>query len=191
MQGFLENSTFIDWQESSVAAKAATLASQAGQGVETVARACFEFVRDEIKHSVDYQLNPITCRASEVLKYKTGFCYAKSHLLAALLRANEIPCALIYQRLRLKRGAYVLHGLNSVYLKPHGWYRIDARGDGNGLVSRFAPPTEQLPFKADDCGEQIFETRFSKPLEEVISVLTKGKHWSEVSDNLPDNASLT
>jgi transglutaminase-like putative cysteine protease len=190
MHEFLENSSFIDWQESSVAAQAAALACQSGGEVEAVAQACFEFVRDEIKHSVDYELNPVTCRASDVLKHKTGFCYAKSHLLAALLRANEIPCALIYQRLRTKRGTYVLHGLNSIYLKPHGWYRIDARGNGNGLVSKFAPPTEQLPFKPTDPGERIFETRFSRPLEEVISVLASGEDWSEVSANLPDNASL-
>lgn len=26
--------------------------------------------------------NPVTCRASEVLVHGTGYCYAKSHLLA-------------------------------------------------------------------------------------------------------------
>lgn len=190
MQEFLEHSTFIDWHEASVSAHAATLACRAGQDAEAVARACFEFVRDEIKHSVDYELNPVTCRASDVLTYRTGFCFAKSHLLAALLRANGIPCALIYQRLRLKRGTYCLHGLNSVYLEPHGWYRIDARGDREGLTSGFAPPTERLPFEPSDPGERIFATRFERPLEAVVSVLTKGRDWSEVSANLPDNDSL-
>jgi hypothetical protein len=41
-----------------------------------------------VKHSGDYQLNPVTCSASEVLAADTGFCCAKSQLLAALLRAN-------------------------------------------------------------------------------------------------------
>jgi hypothetical protein len=58
---------------------------------EALEKACFEWVRDEIRHSYDYQMNPVTCRASDVLEYKTGYCFAKSHLLAALLRANQIP----------------------------------------------------------------------------------------------------
>jgi transglutaminase-like putative cysteine protease len=190
MQEFLESSSFIDWATASVAAQAIALAELARGDEETITRTCFEFVRDEIKHSVDYQLNPITCRASDVLRYKTGFCYAKSHLLAALLRANKIPCALIYQRTKLDSKVYCLHGLNSVYLKPYGWCRIDARGEQRGLVSLFSPPAEHLPFPPSEPGERIFETRFSKPLEEVVSVLTQGTDWAEVSANLPDNASL-
>lgn len=173
-----------------MAAQATVFASEHGQDGEALVRACFEFVRDDIKHSVDYQLNPITCRASDVLKYKTGFCFAKSHLLAGLLRANGIPCALIYQRTKLARGTYCLHGLNSVYLEPHGWCRIDARGNRDGLDARFAPPAEHLPFAPSDPGERIFETRFSRPLDDVVSVLTNGKTWQEVSDNLPDNDTL-
>ncbi len=174
-----------------MAAQAATLAGAHGRDDEALADACFAFVKDEIKHSVDYQLNPITCRASDVLQHGTGFCFAKSHLLAALLRANGIPCALIYQRTRTSQGGFILHGLNSLYLKPFGWVRIDARGEREGLVSSFAPPVEQLPFKSKYLGECIFETRFSRPLEEVVSVLMNGKTWQEVSANLPDNSSLT
>ncbi len=191
MQEFLENSPYINWQEPSVAAQAAALAGPLGQNDEAVVGACFEFVRDDIKHSVDYQLNPITCRASDVLKYKTGFCFAKSHLLAALLRANGIPCALIYQRMKLTQRSYCLHGLNSVYLEPHGWCRIDARGNWAGLDAKFAPPAEHLPFKPSGPGERIFETRLSRPLKEVVNVLTNGDTWQEVSANLPDNPSLT
>jgi len=50
---------------------------------QDIARACFEWVRDEVRHSVDYRLDPVTCSASEVLQERTGFCYAKSHLLGA------------------------------------------------------------------------------------------------------------
>ena len=46
---------------------------------------CFEYVRDQIKHSYDYRCGPVTCIASEVLQYQTGYCYAKSHLLAAFV----------------------------------------------------------------------------------------------------------
>ena len=83
-----------------------------------IAKSCFEWVRDEIKHSWDYKKNPVTCKASDVLKHGTGYCFAKSHLLAALLRANSIPAGLCYERLSIHDdGApYSLHGFNAAYL---------------------------------------------------------------------------
>ena len=84
MQKFLESSQFIDWEQIEVLEKAQLIAGDK-QDQELIAKACFNFVRDEIKHSWDYQLNPVTCKASDVLKHGTGYCYAKSHLLAALL----------------------------------------------------------------------------------------------------------
>ena len=100
MQAFLHPSDFIDWRQPQVLAKARALAR--GQpSAEAIARACFEFVRDGITHSWDAQQNPVTLRASEVLSQGTGYCYAKSHLLAALLRANGLPAALCYQRLTI------------------------------------------------------------------------------------------
>jgi transglutaminase-like putative cysteine protease len=107
-----------------------------------IAKACFEWVRDEIFHSCDYRMNPVTCRASDVLQHKTGYCFAKSHLLAALLRANQIPAGFCYQRLSVDdRGApYSLHGFNAIYLAEFGWYRVDARGNKAGVNARFTPP---------------------------------------------------
>src|SRR5688572_479096 len=115
MQEFLASTAVIDWQRPDVAALARRLAADSASAT---AQRCFEWVRDEIKHSGDYQLNPVTCAASEVLHAKTGFCYAKSHLLAALLRANRIPAGLCYQRLSQDESgrSFCLHGLNAVYL---------------------------------------------------------------------------
>ncbi|WP_239649943.1 transglutaminase-like domain-containing protein [Methylocucumis oryzae] len=137
---FIAPNSVIDWQHPLILAKARQLAE--GENDEVViARRCFEFVRDEIKHSWDYRLNPVTCLASDVLRYGTGFCYAKSHLLAALLRANQIPAGLCYQRLRLDpdTNSFCLHGLNAVYLKRYGWYRIDAHGNKPGVEAAFLP----------------------------------------------------
>ena len=105
--------------------------SIAATGVEQTVQNCFVYVRDEIKHSSDFKMNPVTCRASDVLKYQTGYCYAKSHLLCALLRANKIPAGLCYQRLSVDGigPPFCLHGLNAVYLPKHGWYRIDPRAE--------------------------------------------------------------
>ena len=119
---FLESTDVIDWRHPSVLARARELVRDA-RDPAGVARRCFEWVRDEIKHSADHGLKPVTCSASEVLLEGSGFCYAKSHLLAALLRANGLPAGLCYQRLSLDGGGapFCLHGLNGVWLSDTGW----------------------------------------------------------------------
>src|SRR5262245_55479950 len=93
MEDYLRATAIINWTHPAVRALAESLA--AGQDSPTeIARRCFVWVRDQIYHSVDYQLNPVTCAASDVLAARTGFCYAKSHLLVALCRANGIPAGL-------------------------------------------------------------------------------------------------
>lgn len=147
MQAYLASTTCINWEHPSIKAKAAEFAA-AAHSQENLVRRSFEFVRDGIKHSWDYKLNPVTCVASDVLKHGTGYCYAKSHLLAALLRANGIPAGLCYQRLTVGADGppFCLHGLNAVYLKDFGWYRIDPRGNKPGVKAAFCPPREQLAF---------------------------------------------
>ena len=153
-----------------------------------IAKSCFEYVRDEIRHSNDYQMNPVTCRASDVLKYKTGYCYAKSHLLAALLRANNIPAGLCYQRLTIENDTppYCLHGLNAVYLPDYGWYRIDARGNKEGVTAEFTPPVERLAFPIVMEGEADFREIWPEPLPVVVEVLESSASIQEVAKNLPD-----
>ena len=115
-----------------------TLQGATGDAVE-VARLCFLWVpRDHIQHSRDFRRDEATCSASEVLAAGAGWCYAKSHLLGALLRANGIPAGFCYQRLsKDDSGApYSLHGLNAVYLPRFGWYRVAARGNKPGMNAR-------------------------------------------------------
>jgi transglutaminase-like putative cysteine protease len=100
LEPFLRATAVIDWSQPEILALARELSRGAVLPV-VIARRCFEWVRDEIPHTVDYRLDRITCSASEVLRHRTGFCYAKSHLLAALLRANGIPTGFVYQRLAL------------------------------------------------------------------------------------------
>lgn len=187
MQLYLQSSAYIDWQHPAVLAKARELAAGSSDQIE-IARRCFEFVRDEIRHSWDYRLNPVTCKASEVLEHGTGFCYAKSHLLAALLRANAIPAGLCYQRLSLEGNGepYCLHGLNAVWLPDYGWYRIDPRGNKPGVDARFCPPVEQLAFSTDDKLEADLPEIRPEPLPVVVTVLTSATTVEEVYRNLPD-----
>ncbi|HEY9828985.1 MAG TPA: transglutaminase family protein [Stenomitos sp.] len=187
MEEYLQTSEVIDWNHPAILALAQTIASE-HKTSEAIAKACFEWVRDEIHHSYDYQMNPITCRASDVLQYKTGYCYAKSHLLAALLRANGIPAGFCYQRLSINdQGApYCLHGFNAVYLPEVGWYRVDARGNREGVDAQFTPPQERLAFKIQVSEEADFPAIFSKPLQVVVEALQAQSTWDEMLRNLPD-----
>ena len=135
---FLASSDVIDWEHPKVNAMAASLRNEVDDPVR-VARRCSEWVRDEIQHTVDFDRSEVTCSASEVLRVGTGFCYSKSHLLAALLRANQIPAGFCYQRLGTN-GMFCLHGLVAVHLPSHGWYRVDCRGDKEGIATDFSPP---------------------------------------------------
>lgn len=184
---YLQSSDFIDFDHPAVAGKAKELAAGC-KTEEQLAERCFLFVRDEIKHSGDFRLNPVTCRASDVLLEGNGWCYAKSHLLAALLRANGLPAGLCYQRLSLdgKAPPFCLHGLNAVFLKQYGWYRIDARGNKPGVEAAFCPPVEKLAFPIAIEGEADLPEIWTEPLPVVVRALTENETVEQVYRNLPD-----
>src|SRR5688572_22008652 len=194
MQTYLSPSPIIDFTHPQVAARAAELrvATACGKfSALATARACFEFVRDQIAHSGDIRSDAVTLKASEVLEQGTGWCFAKSHLLAALLRANGLPAALCYQRLQKDgQGAYTLHGLNAVYLPEHGWYRCDPRGNKPGVDAQFTPPVEHLAWSAYDTGEFNFSGRYAEPQAAVVSCLRDNTNYQQVFDNLPDLTAL-
>lgn len=187
MQEYLACSRYIDWQHPAITQKAQALTA-GSTSVEDKVKKCFEFVRDDVKHSWDYQLNPVTCKASDTLIHGTGFCYAKSHLLAALLRANHIPAGLCYQRLTIAddRPPFCLHGLNAVFLPEHGWYRLDARGNKPGVSAQFCPPHEKLAFDYVMQGEGMFPQIWAEPMDVVVSCLESANTFQSVADNLPD-----
>lgn len=187
MDAYLQATDVINWTHPNVLALAKHLISDHQTPAE-IAKICFEWVRDEIRHSVDYRLNPVTWRASDVLRHKTGYCYAKSHLLAALLRANEVPVGFCYQRLSMNDTGppYCLHGLNAVYLPEFGWYRIDARGNKADVNAQFTPPQEQLAFKIQCSEEADFSAVLPEPLDWVVTALQSHSTWDDMARNLPD-----
>ncbi|MCK4865901.1 MAG: transglutaminase family protein [Gammaproteobacteria bacterium] len=191
MKEYLEVSEYIDWDNPAILELAKKLAADKKKDID-VAKSCFEWVRDEIKHSWDYKMNPVTCKASEVLKHGTGYCFAKSHLLAALLRANNIPAGLCYQRLSINDdGApYSLHGFNAVFLQDIGWYRVDPRGNKEGVDAQFIPPKEQLAFPINENNEKDFPDILVKPHNSVVEALNKYETVKEVFEHLPDTEEL-
>jgi transglutaminase-like putative cysteine protease len=184
---YLEATEIVDWSHPEVRALAASLARGA-DGPTEVARRCFEWVRDEVFHSGDHRLDPVTCSASDVLRHRTGFCYAKSHLLAALLRANAIPAGFGYQRLSVDDAGppFCLHGFNAIHLPAIGWYRVDARGNRAGIEAAFDPPDERLAFTPKLDGEVTFAEVRSAPLPEVVEALRRWQSYRELLDHLPD-----
>ena len=188
MQTYLKATNIIDYHDKSIQEQAKLLALNC-EDDEQIAKVCFEFVRDEIKHSGDYPSDiPTTCKASEVLEYKTGWCYAKAILLSALLRANGIPTGFAYQRLscsEYKPDIYCLHGLNWIYLKEYGWYRVDARGNKEGVDAQFIPPKEKLAFEIGE-GEFDLPDNLPNPRPEIIEALQKNKSYEEMICDFPD-----
>ena len=187
MKKYLLETEIIDYSNKEIHALALSLAT----GCETdtqIAQKCFEYIRDKINHSGDYRDKITTYKASEVLKYKTGWCYAKSHLLAALLRANGIPTGFWYQRFLCSdddTSKYCLHGLNAIYLKEFGWYRVDVRGNKEGINAQYNPPHEKLAFELGEYGINLSEI-LSEPLDEVIYALKKYKTFDKMMENFPD-----
>lgn len=187
MDPFLLPTEIITSADPNVVAAAAEIAGNARDD-EEIARRCFMWVRDQVHHSVDSGSPVVTCTASEVLRHRVGFCYAKSHLLAALLRARGIPAALCYQRLAAdpSGSSFFLHGLVAIHLQRHGWYRVDPRGDKVGIHSDFTPPVEVLPCIPALPGERDIPGRFADALACVVGSLRTWPTAAAVRANLPD-----
>lgn len=187
MKNYLKETDIVDFYDPEVRRLALRLGDGCTSDLE-IAKNCFLYVRDKIRHTGDYQDTVTTLKASEVLKHKTGWCYAKSHLLAALLRCNGIPTGFSYQRLscsEYKKDIYCLHGLNVIYLKEFGWYRVDARGNKAGIQAEFQPPFETLAFDLDQ-GEMDVDGIFEDPLDSVVRALHMNSSYEAMINNFPD-----
>ncbi len=187
MRAYLQSTDIIDWHVPLVKAKAKELAEGRDLTIDIV-RSCYKYVRDEIRHTGDYGLSVVTCRASEALFSSSGFSFSKSHLLAALLRANHIPAGLCYQRVRNEdaKSGFYLHSLNAVFLPKYGWYRLDARGNNDFIKTRFNPPKEHLAFTTGAEGEADLPKIWTDPLSTVIEVIQKRETAEDLVYYPPD-----
>jgi transglutaminase-like putative cysteine protease len=171
LSAYLAADEVIDHYHPVVREAAARLAAGADDSYG-YARAAYEFVRDAIPHSADAGDSRVTWRASDVLEQRTGICCAKAHALAALLRAEDIPTALCYQRLADDDGqGHVVHGL--VAVRFHGaWHRQDPRGNKPGVDAQFSLAGPRLAFAVDEAaGEREYEAVFAAPDPGVLAAL--------------------
>jgi len=156
------------------------------------AKAAYEFVKNEIRHSFDFGSDRITKTATDVLLYKEGICYSKTMLLAALLRHEGFAVGFCYQRIALSDmpdSGYFLHAMNIVYFQSLGkWVRLDCRGGENSSAS-FDIENESLTYKVRPEYDEIdFPTVFSKPLRSTIDSLEASSTCAELMHkHLPTN----
>lgn len=188
LNDYLEISDIIDYDNPSIKSLAEDICITCKNDLERVEE-IFKYVRDYIKHSADILGNIVTCKASDVLIHRQGTCYAKAHLLAALLRYYDIPTGFCYQRLLLsdEKPYLIIHGLNGVYLNDYDkWIRLDARGNKDGVNSEFSLEIEKLAFHVDvNQGEEDIMVVYAKPDSAVIDALNNYDTVEELFNNLP------
>lgn len=218
IEAFLEATDIVDHDDRQLSALARRLSL--GRTDVPAIRKIYHWVRDEVPHTADLLSDPeaaaefdgpppVTCTASEVHDWGTGICYAKSHLLAALLRAAGVPAGFCYQRLKkdAPHEGFELHGLNAVWVDPwRRWVRLDARGNRPALPpddrfaaerpaidAQFTPTGTQLAFFPDaSLGEKDDRRIFADPLPDVVDALmtyeTLDDLWPNLPSELPDPA---
>ena len=167
MEDYLRDSEILDFQNYKIQEKALELSRSSKNQFETI-KNIYEFVRDEIPHSLDIGGQQVTFKASEVLDNVQGICFAKSNLLAAMLRFLGVPTGFCYQRL------------------THEWYRLDARGNREDVDAQFSVNVEKLAFPVSKDGEINYSGIYSKPVESVITVFNGTETVNELMEKLPD-----
>ncbi|MFE9794012.1 transglutaminase domain-containing protein [Streptomyces goshikiensis] len=185
---YLAADDVVDHGHPLVRETADALWAAAGGDPYAYAKAAFEFVRDTVAHSADSGDPRVTWRASDVLRTRTGICYAKAHALAALLRARGLPTAFCYQLLADDDGSNaVLHGLIALR-RPGaaGWARLDPRGNKPGVDAQFTLDRERLAFPVrPELGELDYPGLYPAPHPAVLTALRGSADRPELCRNLP------
>ncbi|WP_182359637.1 transglutaminase domain-containing protein [Tomitella gaofuii] len=185
---FLGRDSYVDTTDPEILTLARGLRARAGSAATATAtatayaRTAFEWVRDEVAHSYDARDPRVTLTAGEVLAERVGLCYAKAHLLAALLRCQGIPAGLCYQRLEHGDG-HVLHGLVAVHL-CEAWHRQDPRGNTGGIDARFSLGAERLAWTIDPTrGEVDYPELYATPARCVVDTLRGARNVLDLYDD--------
>ncbi|WP_199621259.1 transglutaminase-like domain-containing protein [Paenibacillus alkalitolerans] len=193
LDAYLQASTYIDYNNDQI--QDVILSFKQDTEIMRI-RAAFEYVRDEISHSMDIKNPEVTRKASEVLGKKHGICYSKSHLLAALLRGMGVPSGICYQRLTLydkPEDGYCIHALNTVYLRElKRWIRLDGRGNKEGIDAQFSIEEEKLAFPIRvDYGERDILINFYEPHPDIIKTLETYTNSMEMCERgLPEDLGM-
>jgi transglutaminase-like putative cysteine protease len=187
VDAFLATSVVADQSHPAVSVFSSTV--RRSTEIETV-KSAYEAVRDRFPHSYDINAQEVSVSASDVLRHGHGICFAKAHLLAAVLRARGIPAGFCYQRLLLddaNPGRTCLHGFNAVWLGDlRRWHRLDARGNKPGIAAEFDLACERLayPVRAG-LGEHDYTEIYAEPPSCVVTALSGSASIIELNARLP------
>ena len=185
MNDYLIETQSIDYNDENIQKKVGHLKELSSDDIDYIER-CFMFVRDEIPHSWDINASVVSKKASEVLANKTGVCWTKSCLLAALLRANGIPSGISYQLLTRADNdtsdGYIIHAFNTVYIEQlDKWIRLDARGNKENVNAQFSLDEEHLAYETrSELGEIDYHNNQTDLDERLVNVLAKCNEVSEI-----------
>ncbi|MBO4845309.1 MAG: transglutaminase family protein [Lachnospiraceae bacterium] len=185
-EAYLIETKTIDYKALIIREKVLELMNGTESTIDYIVKA-YEFVRDEIPHSWDIQSTVVSRKASEVLENKTGICWTKSCLLAALLRANGIPCGISYQLLTRADDddseGYIIHALNTVFIEEQNkWIRLDARGNKENVHAKFCIEEEHLAFPVrSEFGEIDYRNNEPDLDERLVNILNNSENILEVT----------
>lgn len=183
---YLVSTESIDYNHSLIQTKMVDLKEKSNSPLDYIKRA-YEYVRDEIPHSWDIRSEIVSRKASDVIGNKTGICWTKSCLLAALLRASGIPSGISYQLLTRAdeddSEGYIIHALNTVYIKElDKWIRLDARGNKENVHAQFSIDEERLAFSIrEELGEIDYKDNNPDLDERLIKILKESKNVFEIT----------
>lgn len=184
---YIQETASIDYSAPIIQAEIERLKKQSSTELEYIENV-YNFVRDEIPHSWDIRAEVVSTKASEVLENRTGICWTKSCLLAALLRGNNIPAGLSFQKLTRGDDAsegYIIHALNTVYISgQRNWIRLDARGNKEGVCAEFSLTEEKIAFPArEEFGENDYRDNCADLPEGLQKILKESRSVLEVSSD--------
>ena len=131
---YLAATEFIDWNNEAISRHAREVTAGAQRFRQKAVRLYYD-VRDGIQYD-PYRIEPSreAFKASAILRKGYGYCVAKAILLAALLRACEIPCRLHFADVRnhlaterlkkmMQTDTFYYHGYNDVWLDGY-WIKV-------------------------------------------------------------------
>ena len=185
MKEYLIETKSIDYMNPHIQEKVQELKDQSCDDADYIKRA-YIFVRDEIPHSWDIQTNIVSRTASDALINKTGICWTKSCLLAALLRANGIPSGISYQLLTIAEDdslGHIVHALNTVYIEDSNkWIRLDARGNVGNEDDEFSLEKDCLAFSPrSEFGEIDYNDNNPDLDERLVNKLEETENLMEMN----------
>lgn len=191
---FLEENEVVDFSNAQIQEVVKSLKSDSE--IEFVKKA-LSFVAKEVSYAGDESLKAQkpALKASEVLANKNAFCFGKAALLAAILRANNIPCGFADQLLTLdenKPEKKIIHTMNLVYFKEQNkWLRLDARYFDEAKISAALDNMKDLiAYVAEDrLGEIDDFGSYANLPQEATQLYKNSKTNAEILGNLFDKSS--